>query len=100
MNDMLDQLEGIIKDRRDHPSEKSYTSGLFASGRHRMAQKVGEEAVEVVVAALSQPRQQQVEELSDLLFHTLVLMADLGITLDDVREELAKRHQLRKESAG
>jgi phosphoribosyl-ATP pyrophosphohydrolase len=99
MTDMIDQLEQIIQDRRNHPSEKSYTSGLFASGRHRVAQKVGEEAVEVVVASLSQPRQQQVEELADLLFHTLVLMADLGITLDDVRAELAKRHQLRKEDA-
>jgi phosphoribosyl-ATP pyrophosphohydrolase len=99
-SDMFDQLEAIIADRRDHPTESSYTSSLFASGRSRIAQKVGEEAVEVVVAALSQERQLQVGELSDLFFHTLVLMADLGITLDDIRDELANRHQIRKGDQG
>lgn len=57
-----------------------------------MAQKVGEEATEVVVAALGQGRTEQVGELSDLFYHTLVLMSQLNITLDDVSEELRRRH--------
>lgn len=91
--DMLNQLEAIIADRKAHPQEGSYTNKLLARGRNKMSQKVGEEAVEVVVAALGQSRDEQVGELADLFYHTLVLMADLGVTLDDVRAELRQRHQ-------
>ena len=73
----------------------SYTNSLFDAGVNRMAQKVGEEATEVVVAALGQGRQEQIGELSDLFYHTLVLMAQLDITLDDVRSELERRHKPR-----
>ena len=58
-----------------------------------MAQKVGEEAVEVAVAALAQSRNEQIDELADLHYHMLVLMAGLGITLDDLRARLRQRHQ-------
>lgn len=93
MPDMLDQLQAIIAERRAHPREDSYTNQLFDKGRNKIAQKVGEEAVEVIVAALGQGREEQIAELSDLLYHTLVLMADLGLTLDDVRAELERRHR-------
>ncbi len=93
MADMLDTLEAIIQDRRRNPQAGSYTSMLFDAGRHRLAQKVGEEAVEVIVAALSQGPEEQIEELADLFYHVLVLMADLDLTLDDLRRRLGERHQ-------
>ena len=90
---MLDQLEAIIRDRRRNPRAGSYTSQLLAEGREAMAQKVGEEAVEVVIAALSQSRERQLDELADLLYHALVLMADLDLSLDDLRQRLRERHK-------
>jgi len=96
MTDMLETLQDIIQQRKIQPQEGSYTNKLLARGRNKMAQKVGEEAVEVIVAALGQGREEQIGELSDLFYHTLVLMADLGISLDDVRAELARRHQERQ----
>ncbi len=92
MADMLNELETIIRDRQANPTAGSYTSSLFSAGVNRMAQKVGEVATEVIVAALGQGRPEQVGELADLFYHTLVLMAQLGISLDDVRAELARRH--------
>ena len=93
MADMLYVLEGIIQERKANPREGSYTKSLFETGINRMAQKVGEEAVEVVVAALGQERKEQIGELSDLFYHTLVLMSQLDITLEDVSEELRNRHK-------
>lgn len=93
MPDMLDQLEAIIHDRKANPKADSYTNRLFDAGTPKIAQKVGEEAVEVVVAALAQSHEARVGELADLYYHTLVLMAHLGISLDDVRDELARRHK-------
>ena len=95
MDDMLDQLEAIIRDRRHNPASGSYTSRLFQEGREKIAQKVGEEAVEVLVAALRQSRDDQLDELADLFYHTLVLMVDLDVSLDDVKQRLRERHQAR-----
>ena len=92
MADMLYMLEEFIHERKANPKEGSYTNSLFDTGVNRMAQKVGEEGIEVVVAALGQGRKEQIGELSDLFYHTLVLMTHLGITLDDVSEELRNRH--------
>ena len=89
---MLNQLEAIIQDRKVNPKEGSYTNLLFNKGRIKIAQKVGEEAVEVVVAALGEGKEEQIGELADLFYHTLVLMAELDITLDDVRNKLETRH--------
>lgn len=93
MTDMLRELETIIHDRQSNPSEGSYTRRLFDAGVNKIAQKVGEEATEVIVAALGQGRDEQIGELSDLFYHTLVLMAQLDITLDDVCAELERRHK-------
>jgi phosphoribosyl-ATP pyrophosphohydrolase len=93
MPDMLTELEAIIQDRKANPKPDSYTNKLFDKGVNKIAQKVGEEATEVIVAALGQGRSEQVGELSDLFYHTLVLMAQLEISLDDVRAELARRHK-------
>ena len=89
----LTELYATILDRKDHPSEKSYTSSLFIEGLPRMAQKVGEEGTEVVVAALSQDNARLIEELADLAYHTLVLMAAKGITPQEVAVELEKRRR-------
>ena len=92
MADMLYVLEEIIRDRKVNPKEGSYTNSLLEKGINRIAQKVGEEASEVIVAALGQGRTEQVGELSDLFYHLLVLMSQLGISLEDVSEELNRRH--------
>jgi len=93
MTDILDELHATILDRKLNPRSGSYTNRLLDEGRPRLAQKIGEEAVEVVVAALSQNRPEQIEEICDLFYHTLVLMTDLDITLADVFAELERRHK-------
>jgi phosphoribosyl-ATP pyrophosphohydrolase/phosphoribosyl-AMP cyclohydrolase len=92
MADMLHELEQIIRDRKQNPIESSYTNRLLKDGAPKIAQKVGEEAAEVIVAALAQGRDQQLGELADLFYHTLVLMAQLDITLADVEAVLERRH--------
>ena len=95
MDDMFEQLEALIQDRKQNPVAGSYTNKLFSAGRGKIVQKVGEEAVEVLVAALGQGRCEQIDELADLFYHTLVLMAELGLSLDDIRQKLKERHQPR-----
>ena len=90
---MLELLETIIHERRENPQEDSYTNTLLERGVNKIAQKVGEEATEVIVAALGQSRDEQIGELADLFYHILVLMAQLDISLDDVSGELARRHK-------
>ena len=91
--EFLDYLERIIHDRRDNPSEKSYTTSLFQRGINKVAQKVGEEAVELVIEAKDDDRDLFLGEAADLLYHYLVLLAAKGYTLEDVRKVLRRRHQ-------
>lgn len=86
------ELYNIILDRKDNPKPDSYTNSLFEDGLPRMTQKVGEEGTEVVVAALAQPNERLVEEIADLTYHVLVLMAAKGLTPEDITKELEKRH--------
>ena len=86
-------LFDVIQSRKENHSEKSYTSSLFAEGLPRIAQKVGEEGTEVVVAALVQDDQRLIEEVADLTYHTLVLIAARGLSPADVVAELEKRHK-------
>ena len=85
-------LYDVIESRRQNPSEKSYTSSLFADGLPKIAQKVGEEGTEVVVAALAQDDQRLIEEVADLTYHTLVLLSARGLSIQDVLKELERRH--------
>lgn len=85
-------LVDIIESRRENPAEGSYTSSLFARGLPAIAQKVGEEATEVVVAALAQDDQRLIDEVADLTYHTLVLLAARGLGPQDVLAALEKRH--------
>ena len=89
----LNDLENIIHQRLDQQPDSSYTASLVASGSKRVAQKVGEEAVELALAAVAGERDEQISEAADLLFHMLVLLNSQGIRLADVVEELAARHQ-------
>ncbi len=93
-DDPLDRLEATIHARREAADDASYTAQLFARGRARIAQKLGEEAVETVIAALGPDPAKIVPEAADLIYHLLVLLADAGLTLDDVRAELANREGL------
>ena len=86
-------LVDVIESRRQSPTDKSYTSSLFADGLPRIAQKVGEEGTEVVVAALAQDDQRLIEEVADLTYHTLVLLAARGLKIEEVLAELEKRHK-------
>jgi phosphoribosyl-ATP pyrophosphohydrolase len=86
-------LFNLIEDRKANPIEKSYTSSLFADGLTKIAQKVGEEGTEVVIAALAQDDQRLVEEIADLTYHTLVLLSVRGLTPAHILEELKKRHR-------
>ena len=88
----LHELEGIIRSRLNERPDSSYTAQLAAAGDKRVAQKVGEEAVELALAAVAGTREEQVDEAADLLFHTLVLLSCRGITLADVVDNLQQRH--------
>ena len=88
---VFDRLEATIRARRDSPADTSYTASLFARGRPKIAQKLGEEAVETVIAACSGDEASIVPEAADLMFHLAVLLADAGLSLDDVRAELERR---------
>jgi len=90
----LTVLEDIIIERKSSPAEGSYTSELFASGTQRIAQKVGEEAIEVALASTSGDREATINESADLLYHLLVLLTDQDVQLSDVIETLNKRHEV------
>jgi phosphoribosyl-ATP pyrophosphohydrolase len=98
--EMLGYLEKLIADRRVHPRPGSYTNALLEAGTPRIAQKVGEEGVEVAVAVLSQNKLEQIGEIADLLFHLLVLMHDRGISLAEVDAELSRRHEAGGSTSG
>lgn len=91
MADIFDRLEQLIASRQSADAETSYVARLFAAGRPAIARKLGEEAVELVVAALVDDDAALIGEAADLLFHLIVLLADRGLSLDAVRAELARR---------
>jgi phosphoribosyl-ATP pyrophosphohydrolase/phosphoribosyl-AMP cyclohydrolase len=89
----LNYLQGVIKDRKNNPSDESYTTSLFEKGRNKIAQKVGEEAVELVIEAKDDNKELFMGEAADLMFHFLVLLEDKGYELDEVIDVLEKRHR-------
>lgn len=91
MADILARLEATIAARREADPDGSYTAMLFAQGRPTQARKLGEEAVELIVASLAQDHAAITAESADLLFHLLVLLADAGIPFADVLAELERR---------
>ena len=89
----LGTLEACIKDRHTQMPEGSYTTYLFNKGVNKIAQKVGEEAVETVIEAIDGNRERYLYEAGDLLYHLLVLTEQMGCSLSDLEDELAKRHK-------
>ena len=87
-----DDLFEMLRGRKDTPKEGSYTSYLFDKGRDKILKKIGEEATEVVIAAKDGDKANTVYELGDLMYHAMVLMLDMGISLDEIRAEMASRH--------
>jgi phosphoribosyl-AMP cyclohydrolase / phosphoribosyl-ATP pyrophosphohydrolase len=88
----LNHLKAVIRDRKNNPSGKSYTASLFEKGTNKIAQKVGEEAVELVIEAMDSNDDLFKGEAADLLFHYLVLLEQRGIDFDEIIDELRERH--------
>ncbi len=93
MSDVVRNLERVIRQRQADMPEGSYTTSLFRDGTQRIAQKVGEEGVEVVIAALAQDDGRLTSEMADLFYHSLVLLADRGLSWADVEAVFVRRAQ-------
>jgi len=93
MSDVLDTLFATVLDRQANPRPGSYTAKLRSAGEDEVLKKVGEEAMEVILAAKGQANERVIYEVADLLYHVLVLLAARGLTLADVEAELAHRRR-------
>lgn len=88
----LDALMELIRGRKTNPQEGSYTTYLFQKGLDKILKKIGEESTEVIIAAKDNDPQETIYEISDLVYHVMVMMIQQGISLEDIRRELASRH--------
>ena len=93
MTDFIDTLFATIQDRKINPKPGSYTNSLFDDGEDEIVKKVGEEAIEVIIAVKGQGKERIIEESADLVYHLLVTLASQDLTWDDVCAELEKRHR-------
>lgn len=93
MSDFIDTLFATIQQRQAAPRPGSYTNSLFAAGTDEIVKKVGEEAVEIILAVKGQGKTRIIEETADLVYHLLVMLADQGLSWEEVRTELEKRHR-------
>ena len=91
MENVIAELYEVIKGRKENGDEKSYTSYLFYKGLDKILKKLGEECTEVIISAKNDNKEEQVVEIGDLIYHLLVAMVEMGISLEDVEEELNKR---------
>ena len=89
---VFEDVYNVILDRKKNPKEGSYTNYLFDKGIDKILKKVGEEATEIVIAAKNPDPQEVKYEISDFLYHVMVLMVEMGISLNEIKDELAKRH--------
>lgn len=87
-----EQLMDLLKGRKVNKKEGSYTTYLFEKGLDKILKKVGEESTEVIIAAKAEDKKETIYELADLAYHAMVLMVEMGISLEDVHRELASRH--------
>ncbi len=88
----LETLYDLLVQRNNERPEKSYTTYLFEKGKEKILKKVGEECTEVVIGAMKNDKSETIYEISDLCYHILVLMVEMGITVDEIKQELASRH--------
>ncbi len=91
MDDVLQSLYQVVRERREHPQEGSYTCYLFDKGLDKILKKVGEECAETIIAAKNDVPADTVGEISDLIYHLMVMMVERGIPLEDVMAELRRR---------
>ncbi len=89
----LHNLQAIIQERKANPRPGSYTASLFTAGEDEIVKKVGEEVVEVILAVKGQGDERVISETADLFYHLLVLLAQRGLTLEQVEAELERRHK-------
>lgn len=88
----MDALMELIRGRKTNPQEESYTTYLFQKGLDKILKKIGEESTEVIIAAKDNDPKETIYEISDLVYHVMVMMIQQGISLEDIRRELASRH--------
>jgi phosphoribosyl-ATP pyrophosphohydrolase len=93
MNDFIGELFATLQERKRNPTPNSYTASLLTAGEDEIVKKIGEEAVEVILAAKGQGDQRVVEETADLVYHLLVLLVSRDLSWDDICAELQQRHQ-------
>jgi phosphoribosyl-ATP pyrophosphohydrolase len=91
--EFLDELERLLRERREALPDKSYTANLFRDGLDRILKKIGEEAGEVIIAAKNQDKQELIHESADLLFHLQVLLVNEDVPFEEVIKELMRRHR-------
>ncbi len=91
MSSVIEQLFATIEQRKQNPSPTSYTSSLFTTGENEILKKIGEEAVEVIIAAKGEGDERVIYEMSDLIYHNLVLLAQRDLKWTDIEAELARR---------
>lgn len=92
VKDIMSTLYSVIEERKEKPEEGAYTTYLFNEGIDKILKKVGEEASEVIIGAKNSNKEEVIYETSDLVYHMLVLLVEMGISIDDIKEELYKRH--------
>ena len=93
MEKIIKELYEVISDRKDNGSEESYTKYLLDKGTDKILKKVGEECTEVIIASKEDNKEEQINELADLTYHLLLLMVNKNIELNELEEELLKRHK-------
>lgn len=93
MENIINELYEVIKDRKENRDESSYTSYLFNRGIDKILKKLGEECTEVIISAKNNIKEEQVLEIGDLIYHLLVLMVEMDISIEDVEEELKNRRK-------
>jgi len=92
----IEALYRLIEGRKTEKKEGSYTTYLFEKGKEKILKKVGEECTEVIIGAMKDSKEETIYEISDLAYHVLVLMVEMGIIVDDIKNELASRHVVDK----
>jgi phosphoribosyl-ATP pyrophosphohydrolase len=94
MSDVLTELAAVLEQRKQESADSSYVASLYAKGLDTILKKIGEEATETVIAAKGGDKEQIIYEMADLWFHSMVLLADQGLSPDDVLQELQRRFGL------
>lgn len=94
-NNIIENVYKMIQDRKNNPKEGSYTNYLLEKGTDKICKKIGEEASETIIATKNIDKEELIGEISDLAYHTLVLMLDKGITVEDIKKKLSERHKIK-----